>query len=108
MQRHSKPLAQVFDSLSYLSYFREEMSRGRSILAAVDKGFSSAFQTIIDSNLTTLIAACVLFYFGSGSVKGFAVTLSFGIMSSMFSAIMLTRFMILMWLKSGKRKALPI
>ncbi len=87
---------------------REEAQKGRSILSAVDKGFNSAFGTIIDSNLTTLIAAFVLFYFGSGTVKGFAVTLSFGILSSMFSAIMLTRLMIVLWLKSGRRQALPI
>lgn len=87
---------------------REEAAKGRSMLSAVDKGFNSAFQTIMDSNLTTLIAAFVLFYFGSGTIKGFAVTLSLGILSSMFSAIMLTRLMIVLWLKSGKRTKLPI
>ncbi len=87
---------------------REEAARGRSLRAAIDKGFSGAFATILDSNITTLIAAFVLFYFGSGTVKGFAVTLSFGILSSMFSAILLTRLMIVTWLNAGKRQALPI
>lgn len=88
---------------------REEAARGRTIMAAMEKGFDSAFGTILDSNVTTLIAAFVLFYFGTGTVKGFAVTLSFGILSSMFSAIMLTRLMMVLWLRRGKTPtALPI
>jgi preprotein translocase subunit SecD len=79
------------------------------MMAAVEKGFDSAFGTILDSNITTLIAAFVLFYFGTGTIKGFAVTLSFGILSSMFSAIMLTRLMIVLWLRGGQRaRSLPI
>ncbi len=87
---------------------KEEIAKNQGILKAVDKGFSSAFGTILDSNLTTLIAAFVLFYFGSGTVKGFAVTLSFGILSSMFSAIMLTRLMIVVWMKKTRPKTLPL
>ncbi|MCB1694557.1 MAG: protein translocase subunit SecD, partial [Pseudomonadales bacterium] len=63
---------------------REETSLGKTPRAAVEGGFENAFSTIMDSNITTLIAAFLLFYFGSGTVKGFAVTLSIGIVSSMF------------------------
>ncbi len=87
---------------------REEEAKGKSMLASIENGFSGAIGTIFDSNLTTLIAAAVLFYFGSGTVKGFAVTLSFGILSSMFTAISVTRLLIIVWLASGKRKQLPI
>ena len=87
---------------------REESAKGQSLLTAIENGFSGAFSTIFDSNLTTLIAAFVLFYFGSGTVKGFAVTLSFGIISSMFTAILVTRLQIVLWLMSGRRAQLPI
>jgi len=87
---------------------REEMARGRTVFAAVDQGFRAAFGTIVDSNLTTLIAAAILFAFGTGTIKGFAVTLSIGIISSMFSAILLTRLMVVIWLKRKRPKALPI
>ncbi|MCI5050365.1 MAG: protein translocase subunit SecD [Rickettsiales bacterium] len=87
---------------------REELRNGKSAMAAIDNGFRTAFGTILDSNITTLIAAFILFYFGSGTVKGFAVTLSIGILSSMFSAILLTRLMVITWYKSRRPKALPI
>ena len=87
---------------------REEEAKGKSMLSSIENGFSGAIGTIFDSNLTTLIAAAVLFYFGSGTVKGFAVTLSFGILSSMFTAISVTRLLIILWLANGKRKQLPI
>jgi len=70
---------------------REELRKGKTIRAAIDTGYSRAFLTIIDSNLTTLIAALVLFQFGTGPIKGFAVTLSIGILSSMFTALFFTR-----------------
>lgn len=70
---------------------REELRLGKSIRAAVDAGFQKAFVAILDANVTTLIAAVVLFQFGSGSVKGFAVTLSIGIAASMFTAIFVSR-----------------
>ncbi len=66
---------------------REELRVGRTVRAAVDAGFSRAFITILDANVTTLIAALVLFQFGTGPIKGFAVTLSIGIAASMFTAI---------------------
>ncbi|MDQ6972657.1 MAG: protein translocase subunit SecD, partial [Mariprofundaceae bacterium] len=70
---------------------REELHLGKTPLAAIDGGYEKAFSTIVDANITTLIAAIVLFKFGSGPVKGFAVTLSVGILASMFTAIMVTR-----------------
>ncbi len=70
---------------------REELRAGKSVAAAVDAGYSRAFWTIFESNLTTLIAAMVLFKFGTGPIKGFAVTLSIGIVVSMFTAIGITR-----------------
>lgn len=87
---------------------KEEIDIGKSPFAAVDQGFAQAFKTIIDSNITTLIATFLLFSFGSGPVKGFAVTLSMGIICSMFSAILLTRLMVIIWLKSRKPQKLPI
>jgi len=70
---------------------REEMRLGKPPRAAIDAGYSKAFLTILDSNVTTLIAALFLFAFGTGPVKGFAVTLSIGIVVSMFTAIFVTR-----------------
>ena len=70
---------------------REELRLGNSPQASIDVGYSKAFSTIADANITTLIAAVVLFGFGTGSIKGFAVTLSLGILTSMFTAIMGTR-----------------
>jgi len=87
---------------------REEIRNGKSPFAAVDNGFRVARGTIFDSNVTTLIAALLLFYFGTGTVKGFAVTLAIGILASMFTAIVLTRLMISVWLKRTRPKVIPI
>ena len=73
---------------------REELYHGKSLKASIDAGFKRAFWTIFDSNTTTLIAAVVLYYFGSGTIKGFALTLSLGIIASMFTAIVFTRQML--------------
>jgi preprotein translocase subunit SecD len=73
------------------SRIREELAAGRSPQQAINEGYNRAFLTIFDANLTTLIVAVILFAVGTGPVKGFAVTLSFGIITSMFTAIMLTR-----------------
>ncbi|MBW2002815.1 MAG: protein translocase subunit SecD, partial [Deltaproteobacteria bacterium] len=70
---------------------REELRLGKTPRAAVDSGYSKALVTILDANITTLIAALVLFQFGTGPVKGFAVTLSIGIIASLFTAIVITR-----------------
>ncbi|MHA1536337.1 MAG: protein translocase subunit SecD [Alphaproteobacteria bacterium] len=87
---------------------REEVRSGRPPISAVDAGYRRALTTIVDSNLTTFIAALMLFFFGSGPVKGFAVTLSIGLATSMFSAIMITRFFVVWWLRRNRNKDLPI
>ena len=87
---------------------REESRTGKSVYAVIDQGFSQALKTIIDSNVTTLIAALILFNFGSGPVKGFAVTLSVGILSSVFSAIFLTKLLIFLWVKQTKPKQIIV
>jgi len=77
---------------------REELGNGNSPQSSIHAGFNKAFSTIFDANITTLIAAAVLFIFGTGPVKGFAVTLSVGIITSMFTAIVVTRAMVnLVW-----------
>ncbi len=87
---------------------REEVAQGRSAISAIDAGYSRAMATIIDSNLTTLIAAVILFSFGTGPIKGFSVTLGIGIVTSFFSAIMVTRLLVVLWLANNKPKTLPI
>jgi len=87
---------------------REETRNGRTLMNSIETGFRQAFKAIVDANVTTLVAAGLLFYFGSGPVKGFAVTLSIGIISSMFTAVMVTRLMVVTWLRRGHPKALPI
>ena len=77
---------------------REELNKGESVLSAVNEGFSKAFIAIIDSNVTTLFAAMVLFWLGTGSIKGFALTLSIGVLVSMFSALFVTKFLIHLFL----------
>ena len=73
---------------------REEIRNGNSPQASIHSGYAKAFSTIADANITTLIAALVLFSFGTGPIKGFAVTLSLGIICSMFTAIMVTRALV--------------
>lgn len=87
---------------------REELRLGRSPLSAIDAGFSRALSAIIDANMTTLIAAALLFIFGSGPVKGFAVTISIGIATSIFSAIMVTRLIVIVWARWTKPKTIPV
>ena len=87
---------------------REEVRAGRTPISAIDAGYSRAITTIIDANLTTLIAALILFYFGSGPVRGFAVTLSIGIVTSMFTAIMLTRMLVVAWIRGRRISEVPI
>ena len=76
---------------------REEQRAGKSILASLDAGFHRAWGTIIDSHLTQLIAAIVLYFLGSGPIQGFAVTLALGILTSLFTAYTVTRFFISIW-----------
>jgi preprotein translocase subunit SecD len=83
---------------------REELIAGRATRTAVDDGFGNALSAIVDANITTLITALILFQFGTGPVRGFAVTLSIGIMASFFSAVFVTRTLFLVYL-SGKKTA---
>ncbi|MEQ8369675.1 MAG: MMPL family transporter, partial [Alphaproteobacteria bacterium] len=87
---------------------REELRLGRSPIQAVDAGFSRAMGTIIDSNLTTLFATLFLFIFGSGPVRGFAVTLSVGILTSLFCAFMVSRLLIVRWLRARRPSTLTL
>jgi len=88
---------------------REELRAGNSPHASIDAGYDKALSTIADANITTLIAAIVLFAFGTGPIKGFAVTLSIGIVASMFTAIMVTRGLVnLIYGKKGRLKSLAI
>ena len=81
---------------------KEEIRTGKTPIASIDAGFSRALTTIIDANVTTLIAAIILFSLGSGPVKGFAVTLALGIASSMFTAIILSRLIVVSWMRRSK------
>ena len=86
---------------------REERRAGRSVIQAIDAGFSRALATIVDANVTTLIAAVILFYLGSGPVRGFAVTLAIGIMTTVFTAFTFSRWMVAEWVKRRRPKELP-
>ncbi|PPR73657.1 MAG: hypothetical protein CFH05_01152, partial [Alphaproteobacteria bacterium MarineAlpha3_Bin4] len=87
---------------------REEVRGGRTPISAIDTGYRRALMTIIDANVTTLIAAVLLYSFGSGPVRGFAVTLAIGIVTSMFTAIMLTRLIVVTWLRRTRPQELPV
>ena len=73
---------------------KEELSAGRTLRLALENGFSRAFPAIVDSNITTLIACAVLFWLGTGPIRGFAQTLAIGIVLSMFTALVITRFIV--------------
>ena len=87
---------------------REEVRAGRSALNAIDAGFTRALATILDSNITTFIAAAVLFYIGTGPVRGFAVTLGIGIITTVFTAFTLTRVMVALWVRWWRPRTVPI
>ncbi|MEP1600439.1 MAG: protein translocase subunit SecD [Hyphomonas sp.] len=87
---------------------REEQRNGRSPMTAVQAGYERAFSTILDANVTTLIAAIILYLLGSGPVKGFAVTLAIGIVTSVFTAFVVTRWFTVMWLKTFRPKKLAV
>jgi preprotein translocase subunit SecD len=76
---------------------REELALGRSVRTAISEGFANALSAIVDSNLTTLITAGILYYVGTGPVRGFAVTLAIGIIASMFTAIFVTRTLFMLY-----------
>src|SRR5213080_3525177 len=87
---------------------KEELRSGRTVLSSLEAGFTRAFGTILDSHVTTLVAGILLYWLGSGPVKGFAVTLSIGVLTSLFSAILVTRLQIVTWLRRYKPKAIPL
>ena len=87
---------------------REEVRLGKTPFAAMESGFKRAFSTIVDSNLTTLIKMLLLYVFGSGPVRGFAVTITFGIITSMFTATVVVRWLMVTWLRWRKRETLPV
>jgi len=86
---------------------REEARQGRSLVASLDAGFTRAFATIIDSNVTMFIAAAILFFLGSGPVRGFAVTMVFGIITTVVTAVTMTRMMIALWYTRSRPQQLP-
>jgi preprotein translocase subunit SecD len=87
---------------------REEQKNGRSMLASIDTGFRRAMATIIDANMTHLIASLILFQLGAGPVRGFAVTLGVGIITSFFTAVMVTRLIVVGWLNMARPRKLTI
>jgi len=87
---------------------REELRAGRTAISAIDAGFSRALATILDSNITTFIAAAVLFYIGTGPVRGFAVTLGIGIVTTVFTAFTVTRLIVATWVSWKRPKTVPI
>ncbi|HEY0101904.1 MAG TPA: protein translocase subunit SecD [Brevundimonas sp.] len=87
---------------------RDEARAGRSVIASMDAGFNKAMGTIIDANLTTLVAALIMFVFGAGPVRGFAWTLTIGVFTSMLSAVLVAQIGLAWWLKLAKPKKLPI
>ena len=87
---------------------KEEFNKNTKTLKAVKNGFDKALSTILDANITTLIAALLLFVFGSGPIKGFSITLSLGILASMFTAILFTNFLIYFWFSFSKKKVINL
>jgi len=87
---------------------REELRGGRTAISAIDAGFKRALSTILDSNITTFIAAAVLFYIGTGPVRGFAVTLGIGIITTVFTAFTLTRLIVATWVRWKRPHSVPI
>ena len=74
----------------------------------MEAGFTKAMETILDANVTTLAAALIMFWFGSGPVRGFAWTLSIGVFTSVFTAVLVTQVLLGWWFRSAKPKSLPI
>ena len=87
---------------------REEIHAGRSAIASIEAGYKRALSTILDANITTFIAAIILFQLGSGPIRGFAVTLAIGIITSVFTAFTLSRFIIAFWVRHRRPSSLPI
>ncbi len=87
---------------------RDEFRHGRSLIMSLDGGYKLAMPSILDANVTTMISALIMYFLGSGPVKGFALTLMVGVITSVFTAILITQLLIGWWFKLAKPKALPI
>lgn len=87
---------------------RDEVRAGKTAIMAMEAGFSRAMVTIVDANLTTLIAAWIMFFFGAGPVRGFAWTLSIGVLTSVFTAVLITQVLLAVWFRVRRPKTLPI
>jgi preprotein translocase subunit SecD len=87
---------------------RDELRAGRQVISAMDAGFSRAMATIMDANITHLLSAAILFSFGAGPVKGFAWTLSIGVFTTVFSAVLVTQILLAWWFRATRPKTLPI
>ncbi|RZJ46958.1 MAG: protein translocase subunit SecD, partial [Brevundimonas sp.] len=87
---------------------RDEARAGRSVIASMDAGFNKAMGTIVDANVTTLVAAAIMFIFGAGPVRGFAWTLAIGVFTSVLSSVLVAQVLLAFWLKTAKPKKLPI
>lgn len=86
---------------------REESRSGKPFLPSVENGFTRAFATIVDANVTHFIAAAVLFFLGSGPIRGFAITLMIGIVTTVFTAYILTRWLVAIWVRRARPKGMP-
>jgi preprotein translocase subunit SecD len=87
---------------------RDELRAGRSLIAAMDAGFSRAMGTIMDANMTHILSALIMFQFGSGPVRGFAWTLAIGVLTTVFSAVLVTQVLLAWWFRTARPKTLPI
>jgi preprotein translocase subunit SecD len=87
---------------------REEQRNGRSAITSVEAGYEHAMATIIDASVTHLVAALIMFNLGSGAIKGFALTLAIGVLTSMFTAVLVARWFTALWLKAARPKWIPI
>jgi preprotein translocase subunit SecD len=87
---------------------REEIRRGRRLLDAVETGYREAFRAIFDANVTHVISAAIMAYFGSGPVRGFAVVLLIGVLTSVFTAVYFTRMLVVLWIRRARPRALHI
>lgn len=87
---------------------RDELRAGRSLISAMDAGFARAMGTILDANITHILSALIMFQFGSGPVRGFAWTLSIGVLTTVFTAVLVTQLLLAWWFKAVRPKTLPI
>jgi preprotein translocase subunit SecD len=87
---------------------REELRKGRGVVQSIETGYRAAQSTIYDANITNVIAAVIMFWFGSGPIQGFAVVLCIGIVTSIFTAVVVTRLMVSLWLRRRRPQALAL